>query len=463
MADTIFHRPRGLRVIGITQMSFGIFSIIVSLGIFSAWLTGSPLIPTVGHLYALVIMIFVGIPCLVIGNYVDDLRRNAVIAQVLYSIAAIALVSYFIVNWGIQYHWAVPWFGLVTDVAVGYVAALVLFTQIVFVLYLLVRWKSVVPAKGVRIERDRTRARLIEYGLMPTPLSTDLLGSDGRAVVTKEQGQRIMQTRKVTSEEGMAILCSNCGGATPLTKAEADNTIRCDFCGVRLALSGVFMPCKNHPEYLAAAACAVCGERFCRRCLTAQEPPVDVKWTGSTVFLCSKCFEGRFRPAVTTASLVIPIDQLFSKAGSRFSRFGSLYGRFLRKYFGIMPYALRIAGQALSSMSHSSHGNDNAGAFILAIIIAIIAIPVVTGIALLLGAIVIVPILFYAGLVSVTVEAVRIIRRTDFISLDQARERAVIRREPVKEKESGLRAPSRSWQRSDAKKESAAAEGFFRR
>ncbi len=269
-------------------------------------------------------------------------------------------------------------------------------------------------------KENRALARMIEHGLMPTPLSTSLLGSDGRTTLTEEESQSIMQTREVTTEEGMAILCSNCGGATPLTKADSDNTIRCQFCGVRLALSGVFVPCKNHPEYLAAAACAVCGEHFCRRCLTSQEPPIEDRWKGSTVFLCSKCFEGRYRPAVTTTSLVIPIEELFTKAGSRFSRVGSLYGRFLRKYFRIMAYSLEIAGRVLASMNRGNRGNDNAGAVIIAMIIAIVAIPVLTGIALLLGAIVIVPILFYAGLVGVAVEAVRIIRRTDFVSLDQA-------------------------------------------
>jgi len=430
-------------------MSFGIFGIIVSLGLFAAYLSGNPSFPPQGILYATVILISVGIPCLVIGNYVDDLRRNAVVAQVFYSTVAIVLTSYFLYAWGIQYHWTVPWFGMSVSVAIGSVAVLILFTQVVFVLYLLIRWKHVVPARGVQIERDRTRARMIQRGLMPTPLSTDLLGSDGRSLLTEEEAERVMQIRKVTTQEGMAILCSNCGGATPLTKAEKDNTIRCQFCGVRLAIGGVFQPCKNHPEYLAAAACAVCGEHFCRRCLTAQEPPVDDRWTGSSVFLCRKCFEGRYRPAVATTSLVIPIDQLFTKAGSRFSRVGSLYGRFLRKYTRIMGYSLEFAGRVLASMSHGSHGNDNAGAVILAIIIAVVAIPVLTGIALLLAAIVVVPILFYVGLVGITVEAVRILRRTDFISLDQVRERGIIRGEPVKKAESPLRSDHRPWHRPD--------------
>jgi hypothetical protein len=461
--DTIFHRPRGLRMIGITQMSFGLFGIFVSLGLFAAYLTGNPSLPSLGPLYAVVILLSVGVPCLVIGNYVDDLRRNAVVAQVFYSTAAIILTGYFLFEWGIQYHWTVPWFGLSVNVAIGLVAALIVFTQVVFVLYLLVRWKHVVPARGVQIERDRTRARMIQRGLMPTPLSTDLLGSDGRSLLTGEQAQHIMQIRKVTTQEGMAILCSNCGGATPLTKAEEDNTIHCQFCGVRLALGGVFQPCKNHPEYLAAAACAVCGEHFCRRCLTAQEPPVDSRWTGSSVFLCRKCFEGRYRPAVTTTSLVIPIDQLFTKAGSRFSRVGSLYSRFLRKYARIMGYSLEFAGRILASMSHSSHGSDNAGAVVLAIIIAVVAIPVLTGIALLLGAIVVVPILFYAGLVGITVEAVRILRRTDFISLDQVRERGIVRGKPVKKAESPLRSDSRPWHRPDMSQKPGRGDSLFER
>lgn len=444
-------------------MSFGLLGTFASVGLFVYSFSIPNYVNTFAFLDAFIILFAVGIPCLVIGNYVDDLRRNAVVAQVLYSLAAIALSGFFLLNWGLGYHWSLPLFGLVADVAIGWVAAFILFTQVAFVLYLLVRWKGVVPRAGVKVVRDRTLARMIEHGLMPTPLSTNLLGSDGRTTLTEDESQRIMQTREVTSEEGMAILCSNCGGATPLTRAEPDNTIRCQFCGVRLALSGVFVPCKNHPEFLAAAACAVCGEHFCRRCLTAQEPPIDDRWKGSTVFLCSKCFEGRYRPAVTTTSLVIPIHLLFTKAGSRFSRVGSLYGKFLRKYFRIMGYSLQIASRVLASMSRSDRGNDNAGAVIVAIVIAVVAIPVLTGIALLLGAIVIVPILFYAGLVGVAVEAVRIIRRTDFVSLDQARERAVIKREPVKKKESELRAPSRSWQHPHPTNEREATEGFFRR
>ncbi len=153
-AETIFERPHGLRVIGITQMSFGLLGTFASLGLFAAWLNESPSIPPLAPMYALVILVCVGIPCLVIGNYVDDLRRNAVIAQLLYSLAAIALAGYFLVHWGLQYQWSVPLFGLVTEVAIGLVAALILLTQVLFVLYLVVRWKHVVPAKGVRVERE---------------------------------------------------------------------------------------------------------------------------------------------------------------------------------------------------------------------------------------------------------------------------------------------------------------------
>jgi hypothetical protein len=252
----------------------------------------------------------------------------------------------------------------------------------------------------------------------------------------------------VTTEEGLAILCSNCGGATPLTKVHDDNTLTCDYCGVQLAVSSVFVPCQNHPEYLAATTCAVCGEHFCRMCLTAQEPPVDPRWEDSTVFLCQKCFEGRYQPAVTTSSLVIPIHELFGKAGGRFSRLGHLYGKFLRAYGGIMKYAIAFSLRMWASMSRGRggrRGGDNAASAFLIMLLIIIAIPIAVGAALLIAGIVIIPLLFYVGLVGVAIEAVKIIRRTDFVSLQEAREKGIQIGKPVKKKESKLRHTTRTW------------------
>jgi hypothetical protein len=299
--DTIFDRPWGLRLIGITQMTFGVLSAIGAVGIFAAWQLGVPEIAELGLIYVLLIIFGAAIPSLIIGNYVDDLRRNAVFAQVFYSTFAVIAAGSFLIIRGIG-------------------------------------WNYVVPPPGAVIERDRRKARMIEKGHVPTPLSPSLLSPDGQSILTPEETQRIMEIRKIETDEGMAILCSNCGGATPLTKMGDNNTVPCSYCGVTLAVSSVFVPCNNHPEFLAATTCAVCGNRFCRRCLTAQEPPVDERWEGSTVYLCRNCFEGRFRPAVTTTSLVIPIDKLFSQSGRRFSRVGGIYKKFLGKYLGIMRY-----------------------------------------------------------------------------------------------------------------------------
>ncbi|MFX1417000.1 MAG: hypothetical protein ACFFC0_09315, partial [Promethearchaeota archaeon] len=80
------------------------------------------------------------------------------------------------------------------------------------------------------------------------------------------------------------------------------------------------------------------------------------------------------------------------------------------------------------------------------IIIAIIAIPILVGVLMLIGAIVIIPILFYAGLVGVTVEAVRIIRKTDFMSLERAREKVLVEGRPVEVKDSVVREEARPWE-----------------
>jgi len=167
------------------------------------------------------------------------------------------------------------------------VAAFVLVVQTIFLLYLVIRWKDVAPPRDIVIIRDKDEARIASSVAYPTPLETTILGPDGVTALTPEEEQRILGVRKVVTEEGMAILCSNCDGATPLENVEENNIVICQYCGVTLAVSSVFVPCEHHPEYLAATTCAVCGDHFCRRCLTAQDPPVDDRWSASTVFLCA--------------------------------------------------------------------------------------------------------------------------------------------------------------------------------
>jgi hypothetical protein len=445
---TIFDRPGGLRFIGVTQMAFGAFGLLASIGILVATLTGAALLQPIGYLYAALVFLGVALPCLVIGNYVDDLRRSAVIAQVFYSLFAVGLAGYLLYARGLSYNWAVPLFGLSIDISIGNVAAFIVFTQTIFLLYLLVRWKKVVPPPGARVVRDRGEAKRVEMGLMPTPLTPALLAPDGESMLSSDKAREVMDVRRVVTKEGMAILCSNCGGANPLTDVKDDNTLVCEYCGVHLGVSSVFVPCENHPEYLAATTCAVCGEHFCRQCLTAQAPPVDERWSASTIFLCRKCFEGRYRPAVTTTSLVIPIEGLFSTAGGRFSRVGGVYKQFLGAYGSGMKHIWRLPLELLASVGRSGGGggsNDCAGALIL-IVIIIIAIPVLIGLLLLAGAIVLIPLLFYIGLVGVIAEAVKIISKTDFQSLNESRIDSVVERKEAKMKESTLRPTARPWQ-----------------
>jgi hypothetical protein len=330
---------------------------------------------------------------------------------------------------------------------------------------MLIYWDRIAPPPGTVVVRDRRRARLIEEGLMAVPLTPSMLSSDG-SELSPDEAQRILDIRKVSTPEGMAILCSNCDGATPLTKMEADNTVDCEYCGVTLAVSSVFIPCEDHPEYLAATNCAVCGEHFCRRCLTAQDPPIDIRWKGSTVYLCRNCFEGRYRPAVTTTSLVLPIEDLFGQAGGRFSKVSGMYRRFLGAYGSAMAKVFRASleifsafgksGGSVSSSGGSSCGGGGGGAAaggggddccgaILVIVIIIIAIPILVGLVMLLGAIVIVPVLFYAGLIGVTIEAIRIIRKTDFVSLEQAREKGLLEGRKVEVEKTPVRNESRPW------------------
>ena len=329
-------------------------------------------------------------------------------------------------------------------------AIFILLTQAFIVLYLVLSWDKAVPPEGVEVVRDRGEARQIQIGYVPTPLSPSLLDSDGISERSADDTQRILEVRKIVSEEGMAVLCSNCGGATPLTKVDKDNKLQCDFCGVTLGLSGVFVPCENHPEYLAATTCSVCGEHFCRKCLTAQEPPVDKRWAGSVIFLCKKCFEGRYKPAVTTTSFVIPINELFSKAGSRFHSVGGIYRRFLGAYAGVMKYLWRLPLELLANIGKSGGGGggggDNCAGAILIIIILIVAIPLLAGLLLLIGAIVIIPFLFYVGLVAVTVEAIKVIRKTDFQSIDSVRIESIVQKKQPKVKESKLRPATRTWE-----------------
>lgn len=445
---TIFDRPFGLRFIGLLQMAFGAVGLLASIGLVVASLIGTPELPGyIGYIYAFLIFVGVAIPCLIIGNYVDDLRKRAVIAQIIYSLVAMGLALLFIVVRGVAYIWTVPLFEMEIILAIGNLSVLIFVSQALVVFYLVLNWHKAVPPPDAQIIRDRGKAKQYGEGLVPMPLAPTLIASDGFTELTEEDSMRVLDVRREVTEEGMAVLCSNCGGATPLTKVK-NNRFVCDYCGVTLGVSGVFIPCENHPEYLAATTCAVCGNHFCRKCLTAQEPPIDERWVGSTIFMCKKCFEGRYRPAVTTTSFVIPIDKLFSTAGTRFSSVGRIYGRFLGAYTGVMKHLWRLPLHLLSSFGKGGGGGsgDNCVGALIVIVIIIIAIPLLAGVLLLIGAIIIIPFLFYAGLIAVTAEAVKVIRKTDFQSIDTIRIQSVIEQKKPKQKESLLRPSTRLWE-----------------
>ncbi len=454
---TIFDRPFGLRFIGLLEMSFGAVGLLSTVGLLAALVTGNPdMLDGLGYIYALLIFVGVVLPNLIIGNYVDDLRKNAVIAQIIYSIVAMGLSGFFLAVKGIGYFWTVPLFEIELLLAIGNLAAMIFAAQVFIIMYLIFNWDKAVPPEGVKVIRDRGKAKRIRSGLVLSPLSPTLIGSDGMTELTDEDSQRILDVRKVVTIEGMAILCSNCNGATSLNKVK-DNRLKCDYCGVTLGISNVFVPCENHPEFLAATTCAVCGNHFCRKCLTAQEPPIDERWKGSTIFVCRTCFEGRYRPAVTTTSFVIPIDQLFSTAGARFGSVSKLYRRFLGAYGGAMKHLWRLPFQLIRSTGRGSGGSDNCVGSLIMMIIIVIAIPLIAGLLLLLGAIIIIPLLFYVGLVIVTIEAIKVISRTDFQSIDSVRIQSVIKKKTPKVKESTLRSVTRSWEQ-DFKSRSIAVQ-----
>ncbi|MFW9958171.1 MAG: hypothetical protein ACFFCT_08870 [Candidatus Odinarchaeota archaeon] len=445
---TIFDRPKGLRFVGLLQMAFGAVGVLATIGLVVASIIGSTELPGgIGYVYAILVFVGVTLPCLVIGNFVDDLRRNAVIAQIIYSLAAMGLAGFFLFVRGLQYMWTVPLFEFEIVIAIGNLSAFIIIAQAFIVLYLALAWGSAVPPPGAKVIRDRGEARRYEEGLIPLPFTPAVLSSDGMTELSEDESKHVLEIRKEFTEEGMAVLCSNCGGATPLTKVNR-NRLQCDYCGVTLGVSSIFVPCNNHPEYLAATTCAVCGDHFCRKCLTAQEPPVDERWAGSTIFMCRKCFEGRYRPAVTTTSFVIPIDKLFSTAGSRFATVGRVYGRFLGAYGSVMKHLWRLPLELLGSLGKSGGGGggDNCVGALIMIVIIIIAIPILAGVLLLIGAIVIIPFLFYAGLIAVTFEAIKVIRKTDFQSIDSIRNQSIVEKKKPKQKQSKMRPATRSWE-----------------
>ena len=205
-------------MIGVTQMTFGVFGLFASIGIFLGTFFGA--LGSMGYIYGMLLFGGVAFPCLVVGNYVDDLRRWAVSAQIVYSLIAVILSGYFLYVQGISYYWSFPIFG-VSDfgIAIGNIAAFIVASQTLIILYLLARWKAVAPPSETTVERDKTRAKLLRSTHVPSPLEPALLAPDG-STLSQDEEQKILGVTKVITEEGMAILCSNCNGFSA-TSSEA--------------------------------------------------------------------------------------------------------------------------------------------------------------------------------------------------------------------------------------------------
>ncbi|MHA1908537.1 MAG: hypothetical protein ACW98Y_14645, partial [Candidatus Thorarchaeota archaeon] len=66
--DTIYDRPRALRIIGLTQMLIGVIGVLATIGLLVATFIGNPLLTEDGIFYAALIFLGIALPGLVIGN-----------------------------------------------------------------------------------------------------------------------------------------------------------------------------------------------------------------------------------------------------------------------------------------------------------------------------------------------------------------------------------------------------------
>ena len=340
------------------------------------------------------------------------MKRAAFFFLIPFSLLAAGLSLFEIYYFGYDYVLVVSISSHLIHVNLGYISDIVGALNILILLYILIRWKHIVPKKGVVYHyvpryRKEKKVNAIEAKIVHIDPSLQL-------------GQK--ETQK---GDTLAILCPVCLGATPVPQDVESNTVKCQYCGTEIALSGVYTPCKNHPDRLAVAQCAVCGNYFCQECLTAQEPPADPKWKSEVVFLCKDCFHGRFMPAVTAAAITNPTFNVLEASKERMKHTLSLIGHFIGSYFskmkGVIVWGFRIAGEI------SRGGDFEGGLYILLLILAIvIGIPIAISLLMLAGAIVILPILFYAGMIGVAINAIRIVRGTDFVSIEEVRRKKIM-------------------------------------
>lgn len=132
-------------------------------------------------------------------------------------------------------------------------------------IYVLGKWKSIVPKKGVvsyyipRYRREKKVENAIEAHVVHLVPALTISSKD------------------IEAGDTLVILCPVCLGATPVPKDIESNTVKCQYCGAEIALCSIYTPCKNHPNRLVVGQCAVCGNYFCQECLSPQKPPEDSK------------------------------------------------------------------------------------------------------------------------------------------------------------------------------------------
>ncbi len=391
--------PHGVTLISVIEFIWGFLGILSGLIIFH-------FSPESVRVWGIIILLAAGVPSLIISQGLKLMKRAAFILLVPYSLIAAVLSAYEIYFYGYNYVIVVDVAANQIHVNLGYISVMVGVANVFIFLYIILKWKSIVPKKGVT------------YHYVPRYRREKKVDAISAKVVHVDPSLKLGE--KETSPDTLAILCPICLGATPVPEDTESNVVKCKYCGAEIALSGVYTPCKNHPDRLAVAKCSVCGNYFCQECLTAQEPPADPRWTGEMVFLCNDCFHGRYVPAVTAAAIANPSFEVLKATKNRMISSLSLIKNFIYGYFGKMK---RVILWGLRLAAELARGSDSDGLIliVLGIVAIIVGIPIAISLVTFAATLVILPILFYAGMIGVAINAIRIVRGTDFVSIEDMR------------------------------------------
>jgi len=124
---------------------------------------------------------------------------------------------------------------------------------------------------------------------------------------------------------------------------------------------------------------------------------------------------------------------VLSKTKERISDSLSLVKDFMLGYFGKMK---RFIYWGLRAAAEIARGGDSDEALIilLVIIAIVVGIPIALSLIFIAAVAVIVPILFYAGMIGVSIHAIRTLRGTDFVSLEDIRRKKIEERKKFEKK-----------------------------